>query len=215
MRRFVLVLLVIAGTLLLFGCPPTAPPASTQAGRPPAPPPASPGLPTATPASPTAPGGMPVAKPDGTPGATPAVGADAERAAQSECLSRVKQLALASLMYCQDYDEKMAPHTRWTAVFKPYMKNEELYRCPKAPKLKVGYAYNQLLTFKGLGSIARPAEMLMLGDSDVGGANPACELSVAKLAPRHNGAGNAAFVDGHAKWMQARSTSPANGSAKP
>jgi prepilin-type processing-associated H-X9-DG protein len=125
-----------------------------------------------------------------------------EQAAQSECLSHVKQLALAALMYCQDYDEKMTPHTRWTAAVGPYMKGPELLQCPVAPQFKVGYAYERLLSFRALGSITRPSETLMLGDSSLGGANPATELTVAKLARRHRNAGNAAFVDGHAKWMQ-------------
>ena len=59
-----------------------------------------------------------------------------EKARQTSCLSNVKQIGLATLMYVQDYDETMPHHQRVGRVItvqtqvQPYMKNEQLWVCP-------------------------------------------------------------------------------------
>jgi len=68
-----------------------------------------------------------------------------EKARQSSCTSNLKQIGTAFMMYVQDYDEVLpdtvmgrdAPdhpaRTRaWTAVIMPYVKNQELFKCPSA-----------------------------------------------------------------------------------
>jgi prepilin-type N-terminal cleavage/methylation domain-containing protein/prepilin-type processing-associated H-X9-DG protein len=67
-----------------------------------------------------------------------------EKARQSNCLSNTKQLALATLMYVQDYDE-MIPYDdldyngsgaedagdgTWRGMIRPYCKNSQLFMCP-------------------------------------------------------------------------------------
>ena len=75
-----------------------------------------------------------------------------EKARQTSCLSNTKQLGLAYMMYLQDYDETFPPHvTERTApsdiadtaearapyTYKtkldPYVKNQQVYKCPSAP----------------------------------------------------------------------------------
>ena len=71
-----------------------------------------------------------------------------EKARQSSCLSNVKQLGLAVMMYTQDYDERLplqyhnsgslpastllAPGGRsvWYVYIEPYLKNREILACP-------------------------------------------------------------------------------------
>ena len=63
-----------------------------------------------------------------------------EKARQASCQSNLKELALATLMYVQDYDEKFPVWNRFAAantqplappaaVF-PYVKNVAIYECP-------------------------------------------------------------------------------------
>jgi prepilin-type N-terminal cleavage/methylation domain-containing protein/prepilin-type processing-associated H-X9-DG protein len=62
-----------------------------------------------------------------------------EKARQTSCLSNTKQLALAHLMYAQDYDEKLV--TSWCFGFpgefsffvQPYIKNLAILHCPSNP----------------------------------------------------------------------------------
>jgi prepilin-type N-terminal cleavage/methylation domain-containing protein/prepilin-type processing-associated H-X9-DG protein len=71
-----------------------------------------------------------------------------EKARQTACLSNMKQLGTASIMYAQDYDETLClqyyepvanhpqPGTQcgsWDGVLLPYVKNEGVMKCPSDP----------------------------------------------------------------------------------
>ncbi len=73
-----------------------------------------------------------------------------EKARQSSCSSNVKQLGLALMQYCQDYDERYAsvyddgngyPAGRiiWADKAMPYIANRQVFGCPSArPNLAPG-----------------------------------------------------------------------------
>ncbi len=72
-----------------------------------------------------------------------------ETARQTSCLSNTKQIGLAIEMYKQDYDgfypfsTSQAPWGTWYSYFlAPYIKNEQMIRCPSNPTWPTGYAYN-------------------------------------------------------------------------
>jgi|LSQX01.3.fsa_nt_gb prepilin-type N-terminal cleavage/methylation domain-containing protein/prepilin-type processing-associated H-X9-DG protein len=81
-----------------------------------------------------------------------------EKARQTSCLSNLKQISLAVIMYTQDYDDRMpgracawnaATQTGyWHDLVQPYVKNEQLFICPSSPNFNVtpsrsgGYGYN-------------------------------------------------------------------------
>ena len=66
-----------------------------------------------------------------------------EKARQTSCLSNVKQIGLAGLMYAQDYDERNVfgsgyrstnpDELNWQYRLEPYMKNWDMLFCPSAP----------------------------------------------------------------------------------
>jgi len=82
-----------------------------------------------------------------------------EKARQTSCLSNMKQLALAVLMYAQDYDERLQmqyhvaaggdvqellePWGRsfWFVPLEPYLKNEQILQCPSG---QYDYIYGQV-----------------------------------------------------------------------
>src|ERR687894_511258 len=65
-----------------------------------------------------------------------------EKARQTSCLSNLKQIGTASMMYQQDYDEILLPPRRgnyaggingamtWDRLMQPYVKNTSLITCP-------------------------------------------------------------------------------------
>ena len=65
-----------------------------------------------------------------------------EKARQTSCTSNLKQVDLGSLMYAQDYDERIPPAwggysigaapARWMGLILPYTKNIQIYQCPSA-----------------------------------------------------------------------------------
>ncbi|MBI5835467.1 MAG: DUF1559 domain-containing protein [Armatimonadetes bacterium] len=59
-----------------------------------------------------------------------------EKARQSSCQSNEKQMGVAILQYCQDYDEKFPgrnsydePHS-WRVNIQPYIKSGQVFACP-------------------------------------------------------------------------------------
>ncbi len=113
-----------------------------------------------------------------------------EKARQSTCLSNVKQLMLASLMYAQDYDEILcipyplpfAPYyfcptpAYGDGVLSPYVKNNQVFVCPSATTVGTyGYGitvhdfgyYYASYEARSLGRVNNPASAIYIGDSDI------------------------------------------------
>jgi len=77
----------------------------------------------------------------------PVFGRAREAARRTSCVSNVRQLGMAMMQYCQDYDEQFPPRMPnpvagpvypckacrtidWRVYPRPYMKNEAIFRCP-------------------------------------------------------------------------------------
>ena len=104
-----------------------------------------------------------------------------EKARQTSCLSNVKEIVLGTLMYVQDYDERLPRlyyrdpdrvMTSITMMIEPYLKNVQIWNCPSAARTTTGvaglslnsYSYQQMLDFVKLATIQRSAEMVMWFD---------------------------------------------------
>ncbi|MGM0494545.1 MAG: H-X9-DG-CTERM domain-containing protein [Armatimonadota bacterium] len=125
-------------------------------------------------------------------------------------------------MYAQDYDETMPRYlhsginmTAQTAI-QPYMANEQIWVCPSgsAPYyyywdnptgtgavtgIEGSYGYNHHLNAAQLAVIRQPTETGVWADCQER-LVILYENSRYRTVDRHNGGGNMAFVDGHAKW---------------
>jgi prepilin-type N-terminal cleavage/methylation domain-containing protein/prepilin-type processing-associated H-X9-DG protein len=90
-----------------------------------------------------------------------------EKARQASCLSNMKQLGTAQMMYTQDYDETYpkAYHSTpngdvgWYLLIQPYTKNTNIFRCPSDRNpMTVGQflsaAYRKTITDFGVSIIA-------------------------------------------------------------
>ncbi|MCD6361827.1 MAG: DUF1559 domain-containing protein [Armatimonadetes bacterium] len=161
-----------------------------------------------------------------------------EKARQTSCLSNVKQICLAVMQYAQDYDEMMpcvqmnycsatGGTAYWFEVIEPYIKNDQVFKCPSAATMDCSYGWNyphagyrldyghQL----SLGDIDRPAQFMLFGDSNNGSYRrylycacvghwpfpPGIRDATNMIATRHNEGANFAFADGHAKWRKTAS----------
>ena len=151
-----------------------------------------------------------------------------EKARASSCLSNVKQILLAFLMYAQDYDERTPLNMsysptvcHWYNTLVPYMKNDGILRCPSEPDLARSYAqpyawgYYKLSagpitnTYGGgipLAKIRRPSEVMAFGEVRTNGSH-GCFTTTGTYGydiasfDRHNEGMNSGMVDGHAKWL--------------
>lgn len=123
-----------------------------------------------------------------------------EKARQASCLSNMKQLALAFMMYQGDFDGEL-PGETWAQDTQPYLKNTAILVCPSRPELPVGYAMNEKLLLAKLEEIPRVGETVLLFESNVGGNNPVGGPDDVPEEGVHNGGINVGYVDGHCKWV--------------
>ena len=153
-----------------------------------------------------------------------------EKARAISCMSNVKQIGVAMMMYAQDYDETMSMgftnpgvSRDWTASTRPDLFCAKLpfYQCPsKAPSrdtrgFRRGFGFNWWLatgTGVPLASIAKPSDCLAFGEiwGEVDRIFPVNTPAVAdqrfRPEPRHNLGLNIAFCDGHAKYFVGTNT---------
>src|SRR5271165_6318670 len=62
------------------------------------------------------------------------------KARQTVCLSNMRQMGLATMMYAQDYDERLplaatttaSSYLNWHNLLIPYTQNEQIWVCPSA-----------------------------------------------------------------------------------
>ncbi len=115
------------------------------------------------------------------------------KARQSKCASNTRQVALAVMMYTDDYDETLPysrqtthwllqPYGQWYATIEPYVRNRDVYRCAAAPQREIGFGpCCAILKMGGAGpaSLAAfydPSKVLLLIDlSDAKSSNVSWE----------------------------------------
>jgi prepilin-type N-terminal cleavage/methylation domain-containing protein/prepilin-type processing-associated H-X9-DG protein len=155
-----------------------------------------------------------------------------EKARQTACLSNVRQMSAAMLMYAQDNDECYPGHlngpmgvNEWPQMLVPYTRNGQIFRCPSASDSNTSMwghylvdgvwplTYGQncyYLSWQVVGVEADSVGTIMVADS-IGDNRIGPEFAVRDartagcwhgLAPRHSDLLNIGFLDGHAKAMK-------------
>ena len=125
------------------------------------------------------------------------------RTAQLSCLSNIKQLNLALLMYAEDYDSHIPPlKSNWNSTIEIYTRNNRLLHCPNVITSKdPTYAYNKNIVGLDINKIKNPNEAILLFESkprkNLIGTN-----ELLPKYPRHGVGDNYAFLDGRAKWIK-------------
>jgi len=122
----------------------------------------------------------------------------------------------------------------WHTCIYPYVKNYQVMTCPSASGAEVytgnytgagSYGISGWNAGLAMGSIQFPAQTLFWGeatggdaynlDGDTAGANEEMAGSATVTSvPRHNGGLNIAYLDGHAKWIQASQVPPYSSSSR-
>lgn len=117
-----------------------------------------------------------------------------EAARKTSCLSNVRQLGTAFMLYFQDYDEQfpmVKGNSPWPNTLQAYLKNEQMLRCPSDPSAnwttplpgatalrRTSYTLNGYLApgnsnatqggnFPHLAGISKPADLIFLAESSV------------------------------------------------
>jgi hypothetical protein len=118
---------------------------------------------------------------------------DDERRLRQMCVSNMKQVQLAVLMYANEYDDVL-PSPATTASLQPYLKNISVVNCPKTAQ---EYTWNLDMfqtTFEGrtLPTSETAIEAPALAVAHYEGTNK-------QIAGIHLGLGVVGFIDGHVR----------------
>ncbi len=118
-----------------------------------------------------------------------------EKARQTSCLSNLKQIGTAMMMYVQDYDDTFplaytAGSPRWSGiqVMYPYVKNAQVFNCPSADLESTitfggdrSYGWNwfvmQCWYSVKLARITNPASIVLCGDTTLDSWTPGALLA--------------------------------------
>ncbi|BCM93293.1 hypothetical protein IAD21_05184 [Abditibacteriota bacterium] len=118
---------------------------------------------------------------------------------RSQCQTQMKQQMLGIMQYTQDYDERYPPARQWIDVLQPYVRSEQIFKCPSLSKGGNGYAYNQNFSRIPMASLVSPATTINIYET----SNPRRNWfgPGTGRAYRHLDGWNLAFADGHVKWL--------------
>src|SRR5947209_11018338 len=84
-----------------------------------------------------------------------------EKARQAMCISNTRQIGLALMQYCQDYDETVVPNNNqvtgsasttwlsWPDFLQPYIKNTQVFTCPSSHRSESAPT-DQVKTYGGI-----------------------------------------------------------------
>lgn len=107
------------------------------------------------------------------------------------CLSDMRQLGTACMMFLQDHQEAFALQAKkYKEALLPYVRNEKIFQCPLDRSGMVSYAFNANLEGRKQADLKAPAQTVML-----------YEGKESKLLFRHNGKAGVVFADGHAQML--------------
>jgi hypothetical protein len=114
------------------------------------------------------------------------------------CLSNMKRLTVASLMYSQDNNDRLPPAERWADAIKPLMKQDEIFRCPPSQTdREFGIAFVTPMGTAAVSAIPSPDREVLLYDS-ADWARNAHGLGRRRDRARHD---NVAYVSGRVKSL--------------
>jgi prepilin-type processing-associated H-X9-DG protein len=128
-----------------------------------------------------------------------------EKARASVCISHMRLVGSAMLMYADDYDGHLPPRENWCDAVLPYVSapqassSRRAFSCPSLADQPSGQAFNAQLSAHSVSRITSPFATAELYDAR-GGWNLAGGAELA--APRHNHGLYLLFADGHIQWMQ-------------
>ncbi len=150
-----------------------------------------------------------------------------EKARQASCMSNLKQIGAATLMYIQDYDERYPPQfgptpdLDWPIMLMPYVRNAQLWLCPSNSPPPwdhmhvegqiLSYGYNcYYLAFRSQAVVSDVAGTILIadstGDNRIGPDYAVREARVPgcvhQLVAPHNEMLDVGFTDGHVKAMK-------------
>jgi prepilin-type processing-associated H-X9-DG protein len=133
----------------------------------------------------------------------PALSKAKQKAAGILCMSNVKQLNLALIMYADDNKERFPTGTAWCDSLRAYLGGStNAFICPQGARdQRCHYALNAQLAGRGMKEVQAPAQTVLVFEID-GGWNMSGGRELFPATPRHSRAYSVGFADGHAEMVR-------------
>lgn len=123
------------------------------------------------------------------------------------CVSHLRQLALASIMYQGDNDDRYEPPAHWMDCVRGYIVSEELLRDPSRTTSGYGYAHDGRLLGLTQLDLPDPTAWPLIYDSSSDQRNASDPFTSLPYPSQHSssqaGKNNIAYTDGHVKSLPA------------
>ena len=131
----------------------------------------------------------------------PALAQAKQRAQSINCMSNVRQLSLAVMMYSSDNNDLLPRTNSWCDQITQYVRSADPFRCPTGEgSLRSHYAFNAKLSGLSQIKISRRANTVMLFETE-GGWNASGGPELMLKSPRHGKQFIVAFTDGHVEQI--------------
>lgn len=134
---------------------------------------------------------------------------------QTRCLSNVKQIGIATVMYANDFDDRLPPGATWMDATEKYAEYPRIFACPAVsrpglltPRVggKYGYAVNTSLSGKTAKSIKDPGKVIWVFESSDLARNATGDPSTSPAPNRHGPGRTEGYADGHAAFVKSASS---------
>ena len=116
-------------------------------------------------------------------------------------MNNVKQLCLATLLYCDNNEQKFPPCDNWPDALKSYYGEPKILTSPHAPDSGRSYAMNAELNGRRRTDISEPARTVLLFEAQSGSA-PAGGRELLQEKPYGLKGYVIGFVDGHIELIR-------------
>ncbi len=127
---------------------------------------------------------------------------------RTQCISNLKSIVQASLLYAEANNDRLMPSLYWTDSLSSHTKNmESMFQCPCAPleHNSFGYAYNSRLSGARVSDFELPEHTVVAYESSVWRKNTADPLTSfsGPYSPKREGSqrANVAYLGGFVERM--------------
>jgi len=151
----------------------------------------------------------------------PALGRARSLAQRAACMSNLKQLGIAAIMYADDNNEQYPTADKWCDLLEPYYKNNNILICPAAINKNFGCAIDPntkhqcsyAINPKAKRDCRFPATTVLFFESNHGwNQSGGPELLTTQ---NHDGGCNVSFCDGHVDFVRAKDINNLQWTAEP
>lgn len=119
------------------------------------------------------------------------------------CSDNLEKIGEAILEYAEEHDGVLPSAKRWMDQIQPYLEDVQVLKCPAAPDLRYGYAFNEKLSKIRLDSIPDDEHTALVFESNLGTRNAYAKAGSASQIARHNKGGFVVYVNGGTGWLEA------------